>query len=68
MNPIVRDVEYVSLFWTLQHPDFDGQELSLKLHQDGQLGKFEGSSGKYKSLCHDYIIRRSAIPMPTSPC
>lgn len=29
-----------------QHPDFDGQELSLKLHQDGQLGKFEGSSGK----------------------
>ncbi|PSR84601.1 Mediator-associated protein [Actinidia chinensis var. chinensis] len=29
-----------------QAPDFDGQELSLKLHRDGLLGSFEGSSGK----------------------
>ena len=27
--------------------DFDGQELSVKLHQDGQLASFEGPSGKY---------------------
>ncbi|KAL2519993.1 Mediator-associated protein 2 [Forsythia ovata] len=29
-----------------QAPDFDGQEVSLKLHHDGCLGSFEGSSGK----------------------
>ncbi|XP_022850282.1 mediator-associated protein 2-like [Olea europaea var. sylvestris] len=29
-----------------QAPDFDGQEVSLKLHHDGHLGSFEGSSGK----------------------
>ncbi|KAF8408517.1 hypothetical protein HHK36_007673 [Tetracentron sinense] len=29
-----------------QAPDFNGQELSLKLHRDGQLGSFEGLSGK----------------------
>ncbi|XP_047315848.1 mediator-associated protein 2-like [Impatiens glandulifera] len=29
-----------------QLPDFDGQELSLKLNNDGLLGNFEGSSGK----------------------
>ncbi|XP_059656522.1 mediator-associated protein 2 [Cornus florida] len=38
-------------FWLIQWPinqppDFDGQELTLKLHRDGQLGSFEGSSGK----------------------
>lgn len=27
-------------------PGLDGQELSLKLHHDGQLGSFEDSSGK----------------------
>ncbi|KAA8529729.1 hypothetical protein F0562_034171 [Nyssa sinensis] len=27
-------------------PDFDGQELTLKLHRDGKLGTMEGSSGK----------------------
>ncbi|GFZ20997.1 hypothetical protein Acr_29g0001590 [Actinidia rufa] len=27
-----------------QAPDFDGQELSLKLHRDGLLGSFEGKS------------------------
>ncbi|CAA3003814.1 Hypothetical predicted protein [Olea europaea subsp. europaea] len=35
--------------WPINHvksPDFDGQELSLKLHHDGHLGSFEGSSGK----------------------
>ncbi|KAL6969187.1 hypothetical protein U1Q18_028910 [Sarracenia purpurea var. burkii] len=30
-----------------QAPDFDGQELSLKLHHNGMLGSFEGSSGKW---------------------
>lgn len=29
-----------------QAPDFDGQELSLKLHHNGLLGSFEGSSGR----------------------
>ncbi|KAF8403769.1 hypothetical protein HHK36_011874 [Tetracentron sinense] len=29
-----------------QAPDFNRQELSLKLHRDGQLGSFEGLSGK----------------------
>ncbi|XP_057970477.1 mediator-associated protein 2 [Malania oleifera] len=29
-----------------QPPDFDGQEVSLKLNHDGQLGTFKGSSGK----------------------
>ncbi|EXC34532.1 hypothetical protein L484_019131 [Morus notabilis] len=29
-----------------QNPDFDGQELTLKLHHDGNLGSFKGSSGK----------------------
>ncbi|CAI9787050.1 unnamed protein product [Fraxinus pennsylvanica] len=37
--------------WLIQWPinqasDFDGQEVSLKLHHDGHLGNFEGSSGK----------------------
>ncbi|XP_030551960.2 mediator-associated protein 2 [Rhodamnia argentea] len=37
--------------WLIQWPsdmpvDFDGQELTLKLHRDGKLGTFEGSSGK----------------------
>ncbi|KAL3528301.1 hypothetical protein ACH5RR_007623 [Cinchona calisaya] len=29
-----------------QAPDFNGQQVSLKLHHDGHLGSFEGSSGK----------------------
>lgn len=33
-----------------QNPDFDGKELSLKLHDDGKLGSFEGSSGKEYDL------------------
>ncbi|XP_043695395.1 mediator-associated protein 2 [Telopea speciosissima] len=33
-----------------QPPDFDGQEVSLKLHHDGQLGSFESSSGKSYKL------------------
>jgi len=33
--------------WVLQLPGLDGQELSLKLHCNGQLGSFEDSSGKY---------------------
>lgn len=33
--------------WPLnQHPDFDGREVSLKLHHDGHMGSFEDSSGK----------------------
>ncbi|KAL8099981.1 mediator-associated protein 2 [Apium graveolens] len=33
--------------WPLnQTPDFDGQEVTLKLHHDGHLGSFESSSGK----------------------
>lgn len=33
--------------WPLnQAPDFDGKEVTLKLHHDGHLGSFEGSSGK----------------------
>ncbi|KAF5946941.1 hypothetical protein HYC85_017169 [Camellia sinensis] len=40
--------------WLIQWPinqavDFDGQELSLKLHHDGLLGSFEGSSGNYNA-------------------
>lgn len=33
----------------IQPPDFDGQEVTLKLHRDGHLGSFEGSSGKIQS-------------------
>ncbi|XP_042482290.1 mediator-associated protein 2-like [Macadamia integrifolia] len=33
-----------------QPPDYDGQELSLKLHHDGQFGSFESSSGKSYKL------------------
>ncbi|KAL0365903.1 UNVERIFIED_CONTAM: hypothetical protein Sradi_3480400 [Sesamum radiatum] len=29
-----------------QPPDFDGLQVSLNLHGDGQIGTFEGSSGK----------------------
>lgn len=37
-------------FWLIQwpdkqDPDFDGQEVSIKLHHDGQLASFESSSG-----------------------
>ncbi|KAF3450926.1 hypothetical protein FNV43_RR07015 [Rhamnella rubrinervis] len=33
--------------WPKKHnPDFDGQEVSLKLHRDGKLASFEGSSGR----------------------
>ncbi|KAI4351794.1 hypothetical protein L6164_006110 [Bauhinia variegata] len=41
-----------SELWLIQLPsqesivDIDGQELSLKLHHNGQLASFEGSSGK----------------------
>lgn len=31
-------------------PDFDGQELSLAFHQDGQLGSIEGASGKLYNM------------------
>lgn len=34
-------------FWVLQNPDFNGVELSLKLHNDGTLGSFEAPSGNY---------------------
>lgn len=30
----------------LQPDDFEGKEISLKLHRDGKLGSFESSSGK----------------------
>ncbi|XP_043711639.1 amino acid permease 6-like [Telopea speciosissima] len=33
-----------------QPPDFDGEEVSLKLHNDGHLGSFESSSGKSYKL------------------
>lgn len=33
----------------MQNPDYDGKELSLKLHDDGKLGSFEGASGNYTS-------------------
>lgn len=38
-------------FWLIQwpknqSPDFDGQEITLKLHHDGEIGSFKGSSGK----------------------
>ncbi|CAK9171507.1 unnamed protein product [Ilex paraguariensis] len=33
--------------WPINHPpDFDDQEVSLNLHQNGLLGTFAGSSGK----------------------
>lgn len=37
--------------WLIQwpknkNPDFDGQEVTLKLHHDGTLANFKGSSGK----------------------
>ncbi|KAK4266644.1 hypothetical protein QN277_027534 [Acacia crassicarpa] len=46
--------------WLIQLPfgedlltDIEGQELSLKLHGDGQLSSFEGSSGKaYDFISH----------------
>lgn len=36
------------LFLQLQPVDFNGKELSLKLHPDGRLGGFESSSGTYE--------------------
>lgn len=44
--------------WLLQNPDFDGQEVSLKLHRDGRLASFEGSSGNYSSTA---MIQRQAL-------
>uniref|UniRef100_A0A2N9FAU2 Uncharacterized protein n=1 Tax=Fagus sylvatica TaxID=28930 RepID=A0A2N9FAU2_FAGSY len=46
-----------------QLPGLDGQELSLNLHRDGQLGSFEDSSGKYKSsaVVHG---RNSSLSIP----
>ncbi|XAR48254.1 hypothetical protein NMG60_11031011 [Bertholletia excelsa] len=44
-----------------QAPDFDGQELSLKLHRDGLLGSFEGSSGK----AYDVVSFSSQHPNAT---
>ncbi|XP_077229155.1 uncharacterized protein LOC143862046 [Tasmannia lanceolata] len=39
--------------WPINHlepKDFEGKELSLKLHHDGRLGSFESSSGKSYDL------------------
>ncbi|XP_077210050.1 uncharacterized protein LOC143845555 [Tasmannia lanceolata] len=39
--------------WPINHlepKDFEGKEVSLKLHHDGQLGSFESSSGKSYDL------------------
>ncbi|CAI9767954.1 unnamed protein product [Fraxinus pennsylvanica] len=37
--------------------DFDGQEVSLKLHHDGHLGNFEGSSGKsYEVVSYKFPV------------
>ena len=49
--------------WVLQLPGLDGQELSLNLHRDGQLGSFEDSFGKYKSsaVVHG---RNSSLSIP----
>ncbi|KAE9454821.1 hypothetical protein C3L33_13289, partial [Rhododendron williamsianum] len=47
MNQLSLFSSLLDLFLALQAPDFDGQELTLKLHHDGLLGSFEGSSGKY---------------------
>lgn len=43
-------VSYFSLVFNIGQDllaDIEGQELSLKLHGDGQLASFEGSSGKF---------------------
>ncbi|CAL5341153.1 unnamed protein product [Camellia sinensis] len=52
--------------WLIQWPinqavDFDGQELSLKLHHDGLLGSFEGSSGK----SYDVVSYNAEVPNAT---
>ncbi|GMP57418.1 hypothetical protein CsSME_00021526 [Camellia sinensis var. sinensis] len=44
-----------------QAPGFDGQELSLKLHHDGLLGSFEGSSGK----SYDVVSFNAQVPNAT---
>ncbi|OVA10592.1 hypothetical protein BVC80_8969g22 [Macleaya cordata] len=45
--PLTDSTELWLIQWPInQPPDFDGQEVSLKLHHDGQLGSFESSSGK----------------------
>ena len=39
-----------------QAPDLNGQQVSLKLHHDGHLGSFEGSSGTAIFPDHFYVI------------
>ncbi|KAJ7972986.1 mediator-associated protein 2 [Quillaja saponaria] len=54
--------------WLVQLPysqdslaDIDGKELSLNLHHDGQLGSFEGLSGKQ----YDLVSSASQVPDAT---
>ncbi|KAK4762462.1 hypothetical protein SAY87_013056 [Trapa incisa] len=42
-------------------PDFDGGEVTLKLHHDGKLGSFKGSSGKE----YDVVSFASQAPNAT---
>lgn len=53
-----------------QHPGLDGQEVSLKLHHDGDMGSFEDSSGKSyevvscKALDPDAVVFLSSESEP----
>ncbi|XP_052187274.1 mediator-associated protein 2 [Diospyros lotus] len=59
---LTNSAELWLIQWPInQAPDFDGQEISLKLHRDGQLGSFEGSSGK----SYDVVSFRSQDPDAT---
>ncbi|XP_019051603.1 PREDICTED: mediator-associated protein 2 isoform X2 [Nelumbo nucifera] len=58
-------------FWLIQWPhnqtpDFDGQEVTLKLHRDGRMGSFEGSSvGKIsRRVCLVHYPEPSELEKP----
>ncbi|KAJ4972275.1 hypothetical protein NE237_005374 [Protea cynaroides] len=50
-----------------QPPNFDGQELSLKLHHDGTIGSFESSSGKSYELVSFAALEPDATVFLSSP-
>lgn len=41
----------------LQPDEFEGKELSLKLHHDGTLGTFESSSGKMMAYVIFFFLK-----------
>ncbi|KAI3888898.1 hypothetical protein MKW92_002106, partial [Papaver armeniacum] len=62
--PLSDSIELRLIQWpgNKQDPDFDGQQLSIKLHHDGQFATFEASSGR---ISYEMVSYASQEPEAT---